>query len=270
MTSRSDAVDRCLLVGMEGYTLPSALRGWLADGLGGIVLFAHNIADGAQLGELVSDIRGAGTDVLVALDEEGGDVTRLHATDGSPNPGNLALGAVDDVELTREVGAAIGAELAALGVNLNLAPVADVNTNPDNPIIGTRSFGSDPDRVAAHVVAYLEGLQSAGVTGCVKHFPGHGATAVDSHLALPTYSGNLEPHLVPFRAAIAAGVRAILTAHVRFPALDDAPATLSRAVLTGLLREKLGYTGAVVTDSMTMNAIAEGVGVAVGAELALA
>jgi beta-N-acetylhexosaminidase len=266
----TSTVDRCLLVGMHGYTLPRPLRDWLADGLGGVVLFAGNIADRDQLGELVADIRSAGDDVVVAVDEEGGDVTRLHAATGAPHPGNLALGAVDDTALTARVGAAIGAELAALGINLNLAPVADVNTNPDNPIIGTRSFGADPDRVAAHVVAYLTGLQSTGVAACAKHFPGHGDTAVDSHLALPTVAGDLEPHLVPFRAAIAAGVRAVLTAHVVYPGLCDGPATLSRAVLTGLLRDELGFGGAVVTDSMTMSAIAGGVGVAEGAAQALA
>ncbi|BCJ32763.1 sugar hydrolase [Actinocatenispora thailandica] len=266
----TSTVDRCLLVGMHGYTLPGRLRDWLADGLGGVVLFAGNIADRDQLGELVADIRSAGEDVVVAVDEEGGDVTRLHAATGAPHPGNLALGAVDDVALTERVGAAIGAELAALGINLNLAPVADVNTNPDNPIIGTRSFGADPDRVAAHVVGYLTGLQSTGVAACAKHFPGHGDTAVDSHLALPTVTGDLEPHLVPFRAAIAAGVRSVLTAHVTYPGLCDGPATLSRAVLTGLLRDELGFTGAVVTDSMTMSAIAGGVGVAEGAARALA
>ena len=266
----TSTVDRCLLVGMPGYTLPHRLRAWLADGLGGVVLFAGNIADRDQLGELVADIRSAGEDVLVAVDEEGGDVTRLYAGTGAPHPGNLALGAVDDVALTRRVGAAIGTDLAGLGINLNLAPVADVNTNPDNPIIGTRSFGAAPERVAAHVVAYLTGLQSTGVAGCAKHFPGHGDTALDSHLALPTVTGDLEPHLVPFRAAIAAGVRAVLTAHVAYPGLCDGPATLSRAVLTGLLRDELGFTGAVVTDSMTMSAIADRTGVAEGAAIALA
>ncbi|GAA3512473.1 glycoside hydrolase family 3 N-terminal domain-containing protein [Actinocatenispora rupis] len=266
----TSAVDRCLLVGMPGYELSPALRAWLAEGLGGVVLFAGNIADRDQLGALVADIRTAGDDPLVALDEEGGDVTRLYATTGAPYPGNLALGAVDDVALTRRVGAAIGAELAALGVNLNLAPVADVNTNPDNPIIGTRSFGADPERVAAHVVAYLTGVQSTGVAACAKHFPGHGDTALDSHLALPTVTGDLTPHLVPFRAAVEAGVRSVLTAHVAYPGYCEGPATLSRAVLTGLLRDELGFTGAVVTDSMTMNAIADGVGVAEGAARAVA
>jgi beta-N-acetylhexosaminidase len=262
-------VNRCLLVAMDGHTPTDGMREWLADGLGGVLLFAPNITGPDQLRALAGGLRDAGEDVLVAVDEEGGDVTRLHAADGSPSPGNLALGAAGDPDATRRIAAAIGAELAAAQVNLNLAPVADVNTNPDNPIIGTRSFGADPDLVAAHVVAYVEGLQSTGVAGCAKHFPGHGDTSLDSHLALPTVTGDLAPHLVPFRAAIKAGVRSILTAHVVFPALDERPATISRRLLTGLLREELGFDGVIVTDSMTMAAIADGVGTAEGAVQAL-
>src|SRR5262249_32215160 len=154
-------------------------------------------------------------DTIVAVDEEGGDVTRLFAGAGSPYPGPVALGHLDDVELTRRVALAIGAELRAAGVNLNLAPVADVNSNPRNPVIGIRAFGPDPERVAAHVAAFVEGQQAAGVAACAKHFPGHGDTAVDSHLALPTTdveAAGLEGGpLVPFRAAIAAGTQAIMT-----------------------------------------------------------
>lgn len=263
-------VNRCLLVAMPGHTPPPQTLDWLREGLAGVILFAHNIAHRDQLAELTAALRGAGDDVLVALDEEGGDVTRLHAVDGSPNPGNLALGAVDDVTLTARVAAGIGAELRDVGINLNLAPDADVNTDPNNPIIGTRSFGDSPQRVAAHVTAYLAGMRAAGVAGCAKHFPGHGDTTVDSHLALPTVTGPLEPHLVPFRAAIAAGVPAILTAHVVYPAVDDVPATLSHSLLTGMLRDRLGFTGTVITDSMTMAAIANGVGMAEGAVRALA
>ncbi|MFL6074472.1 MAG: glycoside hydrolase family 3 N-terminal domain-containing protein [Mycobacteriales bacterium] len=265
-------VNRCLLVAMDGHDPTDGMRDWLADGLGGVLLFAPNITGPDQLRALAGGLREAGEDVLVAVDEEGGDVTRLHAADGSPSPGNLALGAAGDPDVTRRIAAAIGAELAAARVNLNLAPVADVNTNPDNPIIGTRSFGADPDVVAAHVVAYVEGLQSTGVAGCAKHFPGHGDTSLDSHLALPTVTGDLAdlaPHLVPFRAAIKAGVRSILTAHVVFPALDERPATISHRLLTGLLREELGFDGVIVTDSMTMAAIADGVGTAEGAVQAL-
>src|SRR5689334_13087263 len=262
-------VNRCLLVAMDGHTPTDGMRDWLADGLGGVLLFASNITGPDQLRTLAGGLREAGEDVVVAVDEEGGDVTRLHAADGSPSPGNLALGAAGDPEVTGTIAAAIGAELAAARVNLNLAPVADVNTNPDNPIIGTRSFGADPDVVAAHVVAYVEGLQSTVVAGCAKHFRGHGDTSLDSHLALPTVTRDLAPHLVPFRAAIKARVRSSLTAHVVFPALDERPATISHRLLTGLLREELGFDGVIVTDSMTMAAISDGVGTAEGAVLAL-
>jgi beta-N-acetylhexosaminidase len=274
-TETTADVDRCLLIGTDGLEPPAELRDWLAEGLGGVILFARNIADPAQLRRFTDGIRSAaaaagGDGVLVALDEEGGDVTRLHAADGSPNPGNMALGIAADPATTRKIAAGIGAELRATGVNLNLAPDADVHTNPDNPVIGIRSFGADPELVAEHVTAYLAGMRAAGVAGCAKHFPGHGDTNVDSHLALPTVTGDIEPHLVPFRAAIAAGVPAILTAHIVYPALDGAPATLSRPVLTGLLRERLGFDGVVITDSMTMKAIADGVGMAEGAVQALA
>lgn len=265
-------VDRCLLIGMAGSTPSPEFRRWLEEGLGGIVLFRDNILDLEQLGGLCSELHAiSSTDLLIAADEEGGDVTRLYARTGSPHPGNLALGAVDDVHLTRQVAADIGNQLAGLGVNLNLAPDADVNTNPDNPIIGTRSFGADPELVARHVVAYIEGLQSTGVAGSAKHFPGHGDTRLDSHLALPVVEGDLEPHLVPFRAAIAAGVKTILTAHIIFPELDDRPATLSPKILGDLLRGSLGFDGVIVTDSLTMAAIsAQAGGAAEGAVQALA
>ncbi|GAB3424554.1 glycoside hydrolase family 3 protein [Flindersiella endophytica] len=265
-------VDRCLLIGMAGSSPAPEFRRWLEEGLGGIVLFRDNILDLEQLGELCSELHATATaDLLIAADEEGGDVTRLYARTGSPHPGNLALGAVDDVHLTKQVAADIGNQLARLGVNLDLAPDADVNTNPDNPIIGTRSFGADPELVARHVVAYIEGLQSTGVAGSAKHFPGHGDTRLDSHLALPVVEGDLEPHLVPFRAAIAAGVKTILTAHIIFPELDDRPATLSPTILGDLLRGSLGFDGVVVTDSLTMAAIsAQAGGAAEGAVQALA
>jgi beta-N-acetylhexosaminidase len=211
--------------------------------------------------------------LLIAIDEEGGDVTRLHAATGSAYPGNLALGAAGDPALTRSVGLAMGAELAAAGINLDLAPVADVNSNPANPVIGVRSFGADPELVATHTVAMVEGLQAAGVAACVKHFPGHGDTTVDSHLALPVVDADraaLEPALAPFRAAIGAGVQSVMTAHILVPALDRAPATLSRPILTGLLRGQLGFDGMVVTDALEMGAIAGSLGIGEAAVRALA
>ena len=153
---------------------------------------------------------------------------------------------------------------------MNLAPVADANTNPLNPVIGVRSFGADPELVARHVEAFVAGTQRQGVAACAKHFPGHGDTSVDSHHDLPVVEGDLEAALLPFRAAIGAGVRAVMTGHLRVPALDELPATLSRRILTGLLREELGFEGLVVTDALEMRAISAGVGVEEGAVLALA
>ena len=225
------------------------------------MLFGTNTEGGVDaVAGLTSRLRAEGADVLVAIDEEGGDVTRLEASSGSSYPGALALGAVDDVELTRAVAGAIAGDVAAAGIDLNLAPVADVNTNPDNPVIGVRSFGDDPALVARHVAAFVEGTQQHGVAACAKHFPGHGDTSVDSHLGLPTVDELDAGALLPFRSAVDAGVRAVMTAHIVVSALDTAPATLSGAVIGGVLREELGFDGLVVTDALDMAAVAETVG----------
>jgi beta-N-acetylhexosaminidase len=176
----------CLLAGFAGPTVPEWLKGWLEAGLGGVVLFARNVQSPAQVAELTAGLRAERPELVVAIDEEGGDVTRLEAASGSSYPGSWALGVVDDVALTESVAAAIGADLAAAGVNVNLAPVADVNSNPLNPIVGIRSFGSDAELVARHAAAFVAGLQLTGVAACVKHFPGHGDTREDSHVELPT------------------------------------------------------------------------------------
>ncbi|HEY0530788.1 MAG TPA: glycoside hydrolase family 3 N-terminal domain-containing protein, partial [Actinoplanes sp.] len=225
-----------LLAAFPGGTAPEWALGLLTEGLAGHTLFGTNVADAAQVAGLTARLRSARADALIAIDEEGGDVTRLAHRTGSPYPGNAALGTVDDPELTRAVYAAIGGDLAAAGINLDLAPTVDVNTADDNPIIGTRSFGSDPTLVARHAAAAIEGLQSAGVAACAKHFPGHGATVSDSHLELPTVDATLdllrERDLPPFAAVVAAGSQAIMSAHIRVPSLTgDDPATFSRRVL---------------------------------------
>jgi beta-N-acetylhexosaminidase len=248
---------RVLLPGFDGLVAPDWLRAWIARGLGGVVLFSHNVAGPEQLAALTAELRG----LLVVIDEEGGDVTRLEHERGSSYPGNFALGVVDDVALTERVAAAIGSDLAAVGVNLNFAPVADVNTNPRNPVIGIRSFGSEPELVARHVAAFVRGIQGAGVAACAKHFPGHGDTELDSHHELPTVGGDLGAALLPFRAAIDAGTRAIMTAHIRVPELDHVPATVSRRILHGLLREELGFTGLVITDALDMKGVTATVGI---------
>jgi beta-N-acetylhexosaminidase len=245
------------------------VRRRLSEGLGGVCLFAWNVRDVEQVAGLTASLRAENPAVLVSADEEGGDVTRLEVATGSSYPGNLALGSVDDVAVTAEVGAAIGSLCARAGVNFDLAPCADVNSNPDNPVIGVRSFGSDPELVARHVRAFVTGLQRCHVAACAKHFPGHGDTAQDSHLELPRAEGDLEAALLPFRAAIQADVKAIMTAHIVVPSLDDAPATLSANVLARLLRHELGFDGLVVTDALEMRAVAGTVGVEESAVRAL-
>lgn len=254
---------------LSGFTGTDALPGWLAeaarDGLAGVVLFGHNTPDVATTARLTALLRGASPDVLVAVDEEGGDVSRLEATTGSSLPGNAALGLVDDVALTQEVGVALGRLLTATGVDLDLAPDLDVNSDPDNPVIGVRSFGADPALVARHGAAFVRGLHAGGAGACGKHFPGHGATNVDSHLALPVVDASLDElrarDLPPFAATVAAGdgsdgavLDAVMTAHVVVPALGPLPATLEPAV--GALVRELGFEGPIVTDALDMGAVA--------------
>ena len=267
------AAAACLFPGFEGEVVPEWLNGLLAQGLGGVVLFARNIRDPEQVTALTAALRAERGEVLVATDEEGGDVTRLEAARGSSFPGSLALGAVDDPELTSRVAAAIGGELATVGIDLDLAPVADVIVDPAAAIVGVRSFGSDPDLVARHVAAYVEGLQSAGVGACAKHFPGHGEAIGDSHLELPVAETDLETlrarALPPFAVAIGAGVRAVMTAHVRFTALDQEPATLSGPWIE-LLRSDLGFEGVVMTDALEMQGAGGPAGIEESAVQALA
>jgi beta-N-acetylhexosaminidase len=264
-----------LLLGFVGPTPPHWLLDALADGLAGVVLFASNVGDGRGVDALTRRLRSAaGRHVVVALDEEGGDVTRLDAARGSASPGAAALGHLDDPDATAAVYAAIGARLAEAGVTLNLAPVADVNVDARNPVIGVRSFGADAQLVARHVAAAVRGLQSQGVAACPKHFPGHGATTADSHHEVPTLlrsAAELDAvELPPFRAGIAAGARAVMTGHLLVPALDPAQlATVSPAINGPLLRRRLGFAGTVVTDALEMRALAGTLGMAGGFVAAL-
>ncbi|WP_153183291.1 glycoside hydrolase family 3 protein, partial [Streptomyces sp. E5N91] len=261
--------------GFAGTTAPDWLLRRIGEGLASVALFGRNVTSPEQVAALTAQLRAEREDLLVAIDEEGGDVTRLEVRTGSSFPGNHALGAVDDVGLTRAVAAELGRRLAAAGVNFNWAPSADVNSNPDNPVIGVRAFGSDTDLVARHTAAYITGMQSSGVATSAKHFPGHGDTGIDSHHAMPRIDVGAdvlaERDLVPFRAAIAAGSRAVMSAHILVPALDpELPATLSRRILTDLLRGELGYDGLIVTDGIEMKAIAGTYGIERGTVMAIA
>ncbi|MFF5180976.1 glycoside hydrolase family 3 protein [Micromonospora sp. NPDC000316] len=261
--------------GFVGTTPPPWVCRWLGEGLGAVVLFARNVVDPAQVAALTATLRAERPDVIVAIDEEAGDVTRIESVHGSSRPGNFALGAVDDPTLTEAVARDLGVELAEAGVTLNYAPDADVNSNPENPVIGVRSFGADPALVARHTVAWVRGLQAGGVAACAKHFPGHGDTRVDSHHDLPRIIADRDRldacELAPFRAAVAAGVQAVMTGHLLVPALDPhLPATLSQRILGGLLRDEMGFSGVVVTDAVEMRAVADRYGFAGAAVRALA
>ncbi len=265
---------RTLLPAFPGTRPPPWALRLVQEGLGGFALFGYNIGDADQVSVLTSALRTARADVVIATDEEGGDVTRLAYAEGSPYPGNAALGVVDDIELTRGIYHAIGAELNDVGITLDMAPAVDVNIADDNPTIGTRSFGVDAARVAAHASAAVVGLQTAGVAACAKHFPGHGATELDSHHDLPIVDASMEllwaRELPPFVAAIAAGVRAVMTAHIQVPVLTgNLPATFSPETLTGLLRHEMGFSGAVISDALEMQGASGVIGVPEAAVRAL-
>jgi beta-N-acetylhexosaminidase len=253
--------------GFAGTTAPDWVRRWLGEGLGGVALFARNVESPAQVARLTAQLRAERPDVVVAIDEEAGDVTRFESRHGSSRPGNLGLGAIDDPALTEAVAHDLGLELARAGITLDYAPDTDVNSNPDNPIIGVRAFGAEPALVARHSAAFVRGLQDAGVAACAKHFPGHGDTSVDSHHSVPIIHRSRElldaVELVPFRAAIEAGVLSVMTGHLLVPAYDgESPATLSRPILTGLLREDLGFDGLIVTDGIEMQGVRRTYGLA--------
>jgi len=267
--------EAILVPPFPGTTAPGWLLAALGRGLAGVTLFGPNVSDPAQLAALTSRLRDAAGEPVIAIDEEGGDVTRVAHATGSPYPGNAALGAVDDPALTAEIYHALGRDLADAGVNTNLAPSVDVNTAADNPVIGTRSFGADTGLVTRHAAAAVTGLQSAGIAACAKHFPGHGSTSADSHHGIVTVQASLDllrrRDLPPFAAAIAAGVRGVMPGHLRVPELTgDAPATLSAAALNGLLRGELGFTGVIISDALEMRAVNDLYGIPEAAVLAVA
>ena len=269
--------DAILIPPFPGTVAPGWMLDALSRGLAGVTLFGQNIAAPGQVIALTAALRAAaaGDDPVIAIDEEGGDVTRVAYADGSPYPGNAALGAVDDTALTRSVYQAIGADLAALGINFDLAPCADVLGAADSPAVGTRSFGADTGLVSRHTAAAVAGLQRSGVAACAKHFPGHGRTGTDTHEAIATIEGGLADlrlvDLPPFEAAIRAGTLAIMPSHLRVPELTgDLPATVSGAALTGLLRGELGFTGVIVSDALEMRAIRDMFGIPRAAVLAVA
>lgn len=248
--------------------------------LGGVIYFRRNIGDPEQVANLSASLQKLSADqgnlpLWIAIDQEGGMVARIDHKRVSRIPGNMALGATGNPDYSYEVSRVSAEELLQLGINMNFAPCLDVNNNARNPVIGVRSFGEDPERVAEHGVAVIKAFQEKGLSAAAKHFPGHGDTNVDSHMGLATVEHDLDRlqqvELKPFIEAIRAGVDVIMTAHVIFPAIEPEriPATLSRSVLTGLLREDLAYDGIIVTDCLEMHAIAKFFGIGEGAVKAI-
>lgn len=275
-------VGQLIMIAFQGTQASDMARYMIAERhVGGVLLFRGNLVSPAQVAALTRELQEValtappGLPLFIAIDHEGGIVQRI--VDGvTPLPGNMALGATWSEDDVRASAAIAATELLAMGVNMNLAPVVDVNNNARNPVIGVRSFGSLPEQVARWGAITLQTFQERGLVATAKHFPGHGDTAVDSHIALPAIEhgiARLEAvELLPFRTAIQAGVDAIMTAHVTFPALDPhpgLPATLSPRVVSGLLRQKLGFQGLIITDDLEMGAIVEQYSVPVAAVMAL-
>ena len=264
--TRKEQIGQRLVTGFPGTELTDDYKRMVRDHkIANVTLFRENIESCAQLrricGEIQSLVREeTGHAAFITIDQEGGVVSRL-PSDGVNVPGAMAVAATKDPENAYRAGLLTGRQLRSLGVNFDFAPVADVNINPANPVIGARSYGDDPREVGRYVCRMFQGLSDGGVLSSAKHFPGHGDTDVDSHLALPKVDKSRDElekaELVPFRMAIKAGVPAIMTTHILFPQIEPEylPATMSRRILTGLLRGELGYDGLIVSDCMEMQAI---------------
>lgn len=262
-----------IMIRFPGTVLDEATASFIRDnGIRGVCLFRGNMTDSAQLAKLTADLREVmGPNSLIAIDQEGGAVVR--STWVPAPPAAMGLGAADDTDLAYRTGAAVARAARSLGFNWNFAPVLDLNNNPDNPVIAERSFGAEPQRAVELAMAWMAGSHAEGVACCVKHFPGHGDTHVDSHRDLPTVDKPLPEldalELAPFRIA-APVAPAMMTAHIVYPAIDaENPATMSPAILDGILRKQWDYKGVIITDGMDMHAIAGRYGVGNAAVRAL-
>ena len=273
---------RCVFVGIQGTTPAPAELELVRRGVGAVLLFARNVAEPGQVAELARSLKaGAPGPLLICVDQEGGRVQRLRPPHWIAWPSMRRLGEIDQqggldgtngTVIAERVGEMIARELSASGIDVDFAPVLDVDTNPDNPVIGDRSFSRDPRRVARLGVALAQGLERSGVASCAKHFPGHGDTSQDSHLTLPRLAHDekrlWEVELVPFVAAARAGIASVMTAHVRFETFDRLPATLSPVALR-LLRQDIGFRGCCISDDLEMRAISDIWGIPDAAELSI-
>src|SRR5690554_517738 len=260
-----EKIGQMVIVGLDGYTLKDETRRMLEEYyVGGFVLFGENVQDSAQLLSLVNSLKEANTQdtpLFFSIDEEGGRVSRL-PEEFCPMPVNGEVAEVNDGEFSFQIGNLLAERVKALGFNMNFAPVLDIDSNPDNPVIGDRSFGSTTQIVTRLGLKTMQGIQDRRVIPVVKHFPGHGDTAVDSHIGLPVLEHDMvrlqNMELTPFQVAIQEGADAVMLAHILLEKIDsDNPATMSRTIVTDLLREQMGFSGVVITDDLTMGAILE-------------
>ncbi len=265
--SLEEKIGQMVIIGFKGYDADANTASLIEDKhIGGIILFERNIENDKQLVDLNNQLKSLNKDnklpLFISADHEGGRIARLPAR-ATDFPSNLTIGKKNSSDLSYQVGQVLGSEMAAYGFNLDFAPVADIFSNPKNTVIGDRSFGKDPDTVSGLAVATMKGIKSQGVVPVVKHFPGHGDTAVDSHVDLPVSYKSMKQlksfELLPFESAIDQGADMMMVAHIKLPEIDKTglPASLSHAVITGLLRDDLGFKGVVITDDLEMGAIAK-------------
>lgn len=266
--SMDEKIGQLIIVGLDGTEMNGFAQKMIQDyKVGGFILFKDNIKNAQQTLALLNDLKqtNAGNNAIplwLSVDQEGGRVSRL-SSEFTKFPAAKDVAAADSLSYTNGIGKALGTALKALGFNLDFAPVLDINSNPKNPVIGDRSYGSTPDKVTAHGLETINGITAEGVAAVVKHFPGHGDTSVDSHYDLPLVHKTLEElekfELIPFKEAIEQDVDAIMVAHLLMKNLDaNHPASISEAIINDLLREKLGYDGVVITDDMTMAGLLNG------------
>jgi len=278
--SLEEKIGQMVMCGFQGKEPSEEIFQFIDEQkIGGVIYFNRNIGTVQQVHRMSKQLQersvaASGIPMFIGIDQEGGMVARI--TKGvTLMPGNMAFGAVDDADAVFHAAYTAGRELKALGINMNFAPSVDINNNPRNPVIGVRSFGDQPDRVSVLGIAAVHGYREAGICGTLKHFPGHGDTAVDSHFDLPSIQHDRERmdliELFPFKAAVKQGADVVMTAHVVFESIDPSgkPSTLSEGVITGLLRKELGFQGVVITDCMEMDAIAKGYGTVEAAVMAI-
>ncbi|MEC0091249.1 beta-N-acetylhexosaminidase [Paenibacillus macquariensis] len=262
----AEKIGQLVVVGMEGTIIDEDSRKFIEDfHVGGFIFYKDNIENTQQALSLINDLKKSNVankvPLWMSVDEEGGRVTRM-PKEFLKLPTNKAIGKKNDTKISNEVGQILGRELQGFGLNMDFAPVLDINSNPNNPVIGDRSFGNQAKLVSSLGIATMKGLESQGVVPVIKHFPGHGDTSVDSHIGLPVVENDLERlhklELVPFQDAIKQQAEVVMIAHLLMPKVDpDVPASLSKKIITDLLRDELGFNGIVMTDDMTMGAIAE-------------